>query len=98
MSRRGNPYDNAKAESFMKTLKVEAIYPMVYETFNDVVADLTSSMRSIISVDCIALSATLAHSSSRTNTPGRRSNQQPIPSSLRGPLHLSMCDSFSREN
>ena len=26
MSRRGNPYDNAKAESFMKTLKVEAAY------------------------------------------------------------------------
>jgi putative transposase len=25
MSRRGNPYDNAKAESFMKTLKVEAV-------------------------------------------------------------------------
>src|SRR5215210_293795 len=28
MARRGNPYDNAKAESFMKTLKVEAVYPM----------------------------------------------------------------------
>src|SRR5215831_4277602 len=27
MGRRGNPYDNAKAESFMKTLKVEAVYP-----------------------------------------------------------------------
>ncbi|MEA1648418.1 IS3 family transposase [Nitrospirillum sp. BR 11164] len=40
MSRRGNPYDNAKAESFMKTLKVEAVYPMAYETFDDVVADL----------------------------------------------------------
>jgi putative transposase len=26
MSRRGNPYDNAMAESFMKTLKVEAVY------------------------------------------------------------------------
>ena len=26
MSRRANPYDNAKAESFMKTLKVEAVY------------------------------------------------------------------------
>jgi transposase InsO family protein len=26
MSRRGNPYDNAKAQSFMKTLKVEAVY------------------------------------------------------------------------
>ena len=40
MGRRGNPYDNAKAESFMKTLKVEAVYPMAYETFEDVTADL----------------------------------------------------------
>jgi putative transposase len=40
MSRRGNPYDNAKAESFMKTLKVEAVYPMAYETFADVIADV----------------------------------------------------------
>jgi len=40
MGRRGNPYDNAKAESFMKTLKVEAVYPMAYETFADVVQDL----------------------------------------------------------
>lgn len=40
MGRRGNPYDNAKAESFMKTLKVEAVYPMAYETFDDVAADL----------------------------------------------------------
>jgi putative transposase len=40
MGRRGNPYDNAKAESFMKTLKVEAVYPMAYETFAEVAADL----------------------------------------------------------
>lgn len=40
MGRRGNPYDNAKAESFMKTLKVEAVYPMEYEIFDDVAADL----------------------------------------------------------
>src|SRR5207245_7033523 len=40
MSRRGNPYDNAKAESFMKTLKVEAVYLAGYETFEDVTADL----------------------------------------------------------
>ncbi|MBO1907592.1 IS3 family transposase [Microvirga sp. 3-52] len=40
MGRRGNPYDNAKAESFMKTLKVEAVYPMAYETFDDVAEDL----------------------------------------------------------
>jgi len=40
MSRRGNPYDNAKAESFMKTLKVEAVYLAAYETFEDITADL----------------------------------------------------------
>jgi putative transposase len=40
MGRRGNPYDNAKAESFMKTLKTEAVYLMDYETFEDVTADL----------------------------------------------------------
>ncbi len=40
MGRRGNPYDNAKAESFMKTLKVEEVYLMEYDTFEDVVASL----------------------------------------------------------
>jgi putative transposase len=30
MSRRGNPYDNAKAESFMKTLKYEEVYRSDY--------------------------------------------------------------------
>lgn len=38
MSRRGNPYDNPQAESFMKTLKVEDAYLMEYETFEDVAA------------------------------------------------------------
>jgi putative transposase len=40
MSRRGNPYDNAKAESFMKTLKVEAVYVAGYDSFHDVAHDL----------------------------------------------------------
>ena len=40
MSRRGNPYDNPQAESFMKTLKVEAVYLADYETYEDVAADL----------------------------------------------------------
>jgi putative transposase len=40
MSRRGNPYDNPKAESFMKTLKVEAVYLAEYDTYEDVAADL----------------------------------------------------------
>jgi putative transposase len=40
MGRRGNPFDNAKAESFMRTLKVEEVYLMEYETFEDVAASL----------------------------------------------------------
>lgn len=36
MSRRGNPYDNAFAESFMKTLKNEEVCLWEYETINDV--------------------------------------------------------------
>ncbi len=35
MSRRGNPYDNAKAESFMKTLKYEEVYRAEYQDLTD---------------------------------------------------------------
>jgi len=35
MSRRGNPYDNAFAESFMKTLKYEEVYRMEYRHLAD---------------------------------------------------------------
>jgi len=34
-------YDNPQAESFMKTLKVEAIYFAEYESYEDVAADLS---------------------------------------------------------
>ena len=37
MGRRGNPYDNAKAESFMKTLKCEHVYLNEYRNFAEVV-------------------------------------------------------------
>jgi putative transposase len=36
MSAKGNPYDNAMAESFMKTYKYEEVYLSDYEAFEDV--------------------------------------------------------------
>ena len=33
MSAVGNPYDNAKAESFFKTLKIEEVYLKQYQSF-----------------------------------------------------------------
>jgi len=36
MSRKGNSYDNAQAESFMKALKVEEVYVSEYRTFEEV--------------------------------------------------------------
>ena len=41
MSDKANPYDNAKIESFFKTLKVEEVYMFEYETFADVAARVT---------------------------------------------------------
>ena len=40
MSRRGNPYDNAACESFMKTLKYEEVYRTEYRDLNDAYAGL----------------------------------------------------------
>lgn len=40
MSATGNPYDNAKAESFFKTLKREEVYLTTYQTFHDAEANL----------------------------------------------------------
>ena len=35
MSRKGNPYDNAACESFMKTLKYDEVYRNEYRDFDD---------------------------------------------------------------
>lgn len=40
MSRTGNPYDNAFAESFIKTLKCEEVYLNEYGTFNDALSNI----------------------------------------------------------
>ena len=40
MSRKGNPYDNAACESFMKTLKYEEVYRNEYRDFADARASI----------------------------------------------------------
>jgi putative transposase len=39
-SRKGNPYDNAWSESFMKTMKYDEVFMGTYETYLDVVENL----------------------------------------------------------
>jgi transposase InsO family protein len=46
MSRKGNPYDNAMAESFMKTLKTEEVYINDYNT----VSEATSNIHQFIEI------------------------------------------------
>jgi transposase InsO family protein len=41
MSRKGNPYDNAQAESFMKTLKYEEVYRADYRDEREVRKGIT---------------------------------------------------------
>lgn len=40
MSRKGNPYDNAKAESFMKTIKMESVYLSEYDSYYDAASQI----------------------------------------------------------
>ena len=40
MSRKGNPYDNAACESFMKTLKYEEVYRTEYRDLADAYAQI----------------------------------------------------------
>ena len=47
MSRKGNPYDNAKAESFMKTLKHEEVFLNEYETFEQANDNITTFLESV---------------------------------------------------
>jgi putative transposase len=47
MSATGNPYDNAKAESFFKTLKQEEVYLQEYQTFADAEAHLSQFIEAV---------------------------------------------------
>ena len=47
MSRRANPWDNARCESFMKTLKTEEVYLKQYRDINDARANLTEFLDNV---------------------------------------------------
>jgi putative transposase len=47
MSRKGNPYDNAACESFMKTLKYEEVYRMEYRDFYDAQASISEFLERV---------------------------------------------------
>lgn len=62
MSRKGNPYDNAFAESFMKTLKYEEVYLWEYETFDEAYKNIKKFLEDVYNKKRI-------HSSIGYNTP-----------------------------
>ena len=47
MSRKGNPYDNAACESFMKTLKYEEVYRNEYRDFHEARASIAEFLESV---------------------------------------------------
>ena len=47
MSGKGNPYDNAMAESFMKTLKYDEVYLSEYRTFEDVLENVPAFIENV---------------------------------------------------
>ena len=51
MSRPGNPYDNAKAESFMKTLKAEEVDGRAYANLDDGRANIEPFIENVYNAD-----------------------------------------------
>ncbi len=51
MSRIANPYDNAKAESFMKTLKAEEVNAKTYATMEDARAEIGAFIETVYNAE-----------------------------------------------
>ena len=79
MGRRGNPYDNVMIESLMKTLKVEGVYPLEFDTAEDVTEQLPAF------IEKYNAKSDHARSQSRLGT-GTVRRRQPDEQLSRGPL------------
>jgi transposase InsO family protein len=55
MSRKGNPYDNAACESFMKTLKYEEVYRNECSDFEEANASLCEFLERVYKPETVAL-------------------------------------------
>jgi transposase InsO family protein len=73
MSRKGNPYDNAKAESFMKTLKHEEVLRVDYLDLRDLQDRLPKFLEERYNRRRLHSSLGYPQTNSSNNTPDARS-------------------------
>ena len=59
MSRKGNPYDNAACESFMKTLKYEEVYRQEYRDLAEARRSIEQFLEKVYNAEAAALGAGL---------------------------------------
>ena len=75
MSRRGNPYDNAACESFMKTLKCEEVYRSEYQDLEDARARIGTFLEHIYNQQRL-------HSALQYRPPAEFERLQPAPAAV----------------
>ena len=78
MSRPGNPYDNAKAESFMKTLKTEEVNGKAYANIDDARRQIGEFIETVYNRRAPALGARLQTAGRvRSRTAAGHANAKP---------------------